>query len=424
MDYKKFIEIMKKEKWPEYVKLKNLDMSLSGDEYRSFCIQFEHFIEHIEQDGSPLKWLPLEFMTEEELAEVVYGFLNRSKENRLLFQGLDYSGYKYDYTDLMIQFSEKQEKFEKMVEDNPKLKEIQNLAIDSTIINVNQTLMEASKTGYKKAVETLFAYVDKIYVDLHNEIKYYDQRGCERINTSYFESYIQVGERICFGILYFFIIANDNIKDKMEALKKIEKNVNKACEIFYAPDVDLKAAYKRERYLRKKYEGINHNQADRIVASYIHYLTRRAFYEELKNIEELVRNEENLPQTEESTKVKSEQDNFKEYITDGRKINAYDKKLNYCIRLIDFAQKQGNLWGDISNDEVLKICFGAIYMSKVRYKKKQAATIVRQIVEGEKIDKLQILFLDVKLLYGTFCEKGLVEEYDIFLRIIRKKHFY
>lgn len=77
--------------------------SKSGDEYRSLRIQLDHFVDHIEEKDSPLQWLPLEDMSEDELAITANQFLDRCAGNRLLFQGLRYQGLKYNYSELLIE---------------------------------------------------------------------------------------------------------------------------------------------------------------------------------------------------------------------------------------------------------------------------------------------------------------------------------
>ena len=77
MDYQKIKDIVVKKRWA---------IKESGDKYRSLRIQLDHFVERIEKEDSPLKWLPLENMSEEELADIADRFLDCVSKNRLFFK--------------------------------------------------------------------------------------------------------------------------------------------------------------------------------------------------------------------------------------------------------------------------------------------------------------------------------------------------
>ena len=133
-----------------YKKVKDLVIEELGlkplageDEYRSTQKQLDNFIGHLEE-GSPLKWLPIEYMTEEELAGIALNFISRDlTKNRLLYMGLSHKGIKYDYSDLQVVDFENKKEQESIYEELPVLKDYEAFDIAARILDVNVELVGA-----------------------------------------------------------------------------------------------------------------------------------------------------------------------------------------------------------------------------------------------------------------------------------------
>jgi len=81
------------QEWPD-------DESKSGEEYRSLSKQIDNFLKFMDDKTTPLYWLPIDIMTENEIAQIICSYIKRNKENktnRLLLHNLNYEGIRYNY---------------------------------------------------------------------------------------------------------------------------------------------------------------------------------------------------------------------------------------------------------------------------------------------------------------------------------------
>lgn len=421
MDYDKFKNIVVDIRWSK-------SKPKSGDDYRSLRIQLDHFVERIVKADSPLKWLPLDDMSEEELAIIANKFLDQVSKNRLFFQGLNYHGIKYNYNELIIENPEREIELERILETFPELKNYKKLKIMDLIGEINIALLDASNKGYQKTAELFLNYIDTIKKEILQEKKLFFCIGLGFTNTGYIEQFISVCDRICFGTLYFFIIANKNVEDKIDALQKIEQKLHSAYETLLKCEAEAKNRCKEHRNVQYGAEIIMsqregeeiefHNNAEEIVLYYVQFLNRKAYYEELENIEELLKKEPFILKSQEcfaSNKV----DGLNEF-SEGRIIPSFDVKFEECKKIIEFARKRGNFWGSSSDAKSLKITLFEGYLSRVKYQRRTATAIIRNILAGEKPSIQELMFLDMKMLHGDFRENGMSTEYELFSRICEK----
>lgn len=411
MDYEKFKEYVVQNRWSG---------PKSGDEYRSLRIQLDHFVEHIKEEDSPLKWLPLDNMTEEELATIANRFLDRCIQNRLLYQGLSYRGMKYNYNELLIENPEREKELEMILETLPGLKKYQKLKIIELIEEINIVLVGASYEGYQKTANKLLRYIDSIKREIFDEKNLFLCLGLGFTNTDYIEQFISVCDRICFGTLYFFVIANNNIKDKMGALRKIENKLDSAYNTLLECEADAKIQYKKHRDFHQTYYGVPQNQAEDIALYYVQFLNRKAYYEELEKIEEILKTEPFMPKSEKHLELPDEGGDIDDYISEGRRIPSFDVKLEECKRIIDFSREKGNFWGASSDAKSVKISLLEGYVSKVTYQRRTATAIIRNILANQPPSVQEIMFLDMKMLHGAFRENDMNDEYEVFLEICKR----
>ena len=410
MDFDKFIEIVVDSRWKE---------SKSGDGYRSLRLQLDHFVEHIKEEDSPLQWLPLEAMNEDELAVIANKFLDRCAENRLLFQGLSHHGLKYNYNELLIENPRRDNELKMILETLPKLKNYNKLKITELIERINIDLVGASYEGYQVTANKLLRYIDAIRAEIFDEKNLFKCIGLGFTNTDYIEQYITVCDRIGFGTMYFFIIDNANISDKISALRKIEKKLDSAFASLTGRLNEARVQYKKSRDFQEEYHGVQQNKAEDIALYYVQFLNRRAYYYELDNIVDIIQTEPFMPSPI-YLAYSVDENNLIDFISEGQKIPAFELKLQESKQLIDFARKQENYWGAISDAPSVKTVLREGYVSKVRYQRKSAMAIIRNILAGEQPSMQELMFLDMKMLHGAFRENGMFEEYPLFMQICSK----
>ena len=73
----------------------------SGNEYRSLSKQIDNIIDRFKDEDLPLQWLPLDIMTEMEVAQFVSVVLDRNG-SRELFNNLKYKGLKRGLDDFVV----------------------------------------------------------------------------------------------------------------------------------------------------------------------------------------------------------------------------------------------------------------------------------------------------------------------------------
>lgn len=418
LNYSKIKENVIKKRWSE-------TKGKYGDDYRNLSKQIDNFIDHIKKADSPLHWLPLEIMTDEEIADIVNTYLDRSDANRLLLNNLDYQGMKYDYSDLIVEDPKREGEQRIILETTPQLKKYQKLNIRELITEINIVLVGAPYEGYMKTAVELLNYIDLIRAEILNEKNLFKSIGLGYVNTEYIEQYITVCERIVDGSLFFLLITNPNISDKIDALLKIEEKLNSAYDTI---EEELSVAKEKLIYSRKfekEYYKFNPNDATNISLFYVQFLERQSYYGEIENIRMLLKDEIHnrsdlygvaTPLLYEKVDDYSKSE-LKKYICEEVKVSDYDKKYNEILKIIDFSFSNGNMWTSSNNALDVKIAFREFFLSKQKYMRKTSTTMVREILAGITPEPQYLMFLDMKITRGYFREKNMLKEYEIYNRI-------
>lgn len=101
----------------------------------------------------------------------------------------------------------------------------------------------------------------------------------------------------------------------------------------------------------------------------------------------------------------------KEYYLLGSSDYDFKAKLNTVKEIVDKACCDGHDWNHFST----RVLFREIYVSKVKYQRKTASTILRNYIENnEKPTTAQWLFLEEKLNRGEFWNTGLLDCYTLY----------
>lgn len=419
MNYTNIKEIVINKRWPK-------GQGKYGDDYRNLSKQMDNFIAYIKNEESPLQWLPLDIMTDEEIADIADKYLDRSSKNRLLLNNLNYKGMRYDYRDLiLVDLEENKKELGMIFEESSKLKEYKKLKIKELIPEINLVLVGAQYEGYMKTARRLLEYTDLIQKEILDEKYLFKCMGLGYTNTNYIEQYISICERVCFGALYFLLIKNPNLPDKISEMSKIEEKLYEAYDTIEHEVRVAKKNLVRSREFYKEYYNREPNDAIYISQYYAQFLERQAYYNELNNINELLSREilqkpelyreAKLPLFENISDYKDKE--LQDYICEGTKYQSYKIWLEETKRIIDFAFNQGNMWGTSKNATTVKIVFREYFISKQPYMRKSSRTIVHNILNGKEVGVRELMFLDMKILRGYFREKNMMQEYFVFNRI-------
>lgn len=418
MNYDMIKENVIKKRWPE-------NNGRYGDDYRSLSKQIDNFIEHVKKADSPLHWLPLEIMTDEEIADIVNTYLDRSDANRLLLNNLNYRGMKYDYSDLIVEDSKREDEQRIIFEVTPQLKKHQKLNILEVIREIDLALAGAQYKGYMKTAKELLNWVDLIRSEILNEKYLFKCMGLGYMNTEYIEEYITVCEKIVDGVLFSLLISNPNISNKVDALLKIEEKLNNA---YGTIEEELSVA--KEKFIcSRKFEKENYkpelNDAVNISLFYVQFLERQSYYGEIENIIMLLSDEIHrcsdlygvaIPLLYEKVDDYSKTE-LKKYICEEVKVSDYDKKYNEILKIIDSVFNNKNIWVSSKNALDVKIMFREFFLSKQKYMRKTSTTMVRDILAGITPEPRHLMFLNMKITRGYFREKNMLQEYEIYNRI-------
>ncbi|MGN1317530.1 MAG: hypothetical protein ACI4VF_00840 [Lachnospirales bacterium] len=354
-------------------------------------------------------------MSDDEIVKLACSYLKRRQENRLLLINLNHKGEKYNYSDLIVKDLKGRKEYKNFIEINPELKECEKLKILDTAEDMYKIVCNAKNIGYKKTALELTKFNDKIYCEIMKEKALYNSIGLDYIYTNYIEQYIDIVDRIMVVSLFFLVIENPNVTNKLSVLLKIEELVKEDLNII-SNDVKLE---------RKRQLDDNKINMERASLYYVQFLYRQAFYYEFENIIDILQKEIDSSQelfgsSINSIKVDTEEYTKKElmeYITEGIYVPAYDKKYKEAERIISLPFESKNLWFSSKKEFNIKVVFRELYMCKKPYLHKNATTIARDILSDIEIDRRYITYLNMKFIRGYFRERNMLKEYKIFNRI-------
>lgn len=417
MDYRNIKELVINKRWGNDGRY--------GDEYRSLSKQVDNFIIHLKREDSPLQWLPLELMTDNEISDILIAYLDRSNDNRLLLNNLDFEGMKYDYSDFIVPDYDRQKEMEMVLDTLPELKGYKKLKIKVLLPEINIMLVGGVYNGYTNAAKELLRILDTVRIEIADEKSLFKCIGLSFTNTGYIEEYIRVCERIAIGSLFYFLVDNKNVTDKKEALLRFREKLEQAYLIIEKEMDVAKANLKRVREFHKEYHKAQPNDAADISIYYVQFLERKSYYDELDKIvksleREVKENAELFYDRRSDSNTEENEHTSQEYICEGIDVSDFDRKYCESKKIIDLSRDFGSVWASKENEFDVKVVFREFFMSKVKYNRRTAMSIVRNILSENIPTNQELMFLDKKLLRGYFREQGLMDEYPIFNRICSK----
>lgn len=410
MDYEKIKELVIKEKWTS-------TEGKYGDDYRSLSIQIDNFVKHLKNEDSPIQWLPLHLMTEYEIADFVCVYLERSAENRLILNNMMKQGIKYNYSDFIVRNPKLEKEMELIFEVTPELKSYNYLKIIEVIEEINIVLVGSQYEGYRSTANKLLHYIDLILAEINDESGLFKQIGLSMRNTDYIEQYIAVCERILYGSIFYFIIENSNITDKVDVLSRFYSFLEKAEETILEEVDKAKENYKRDREFHKQYYKADPREMDEISVYFVQFLERQSVYNEIDAIVDMLIEDMKKNGFENLDNNIVESSDKKAYFTGGKKIANFDTKYD---AICSFMTKNGHKWATPKEEEAVKVIFREICYYAPKYQRREALTVVNNIVAGETHTLKERMYFDELITRGYFRNRNMFEEYILYEKICKK----
>lgn len=395
----------------------------SGDQYRSLSKRIDNIIDRFKDEDLPLQWLPLDIMTEMEAAQFVSAVLNRNG-SRELFNNLKYKGLKRDLDDFVVSHIDEEEqkrlheKFPTL--GNTKVREVlpeirSRLRIDYLENNAN----------FKQCIADVSNYSDAIWSELERENGLANMIGLKVHNPDYLEAYADFVDGCISEILIFEILLNDKFDDKKQALDFIWKHINRITD-----DAIVGYANKRKRAIKqlRDEKKIFIDRIEQFSEFFASYLKRKSLYEEMDIMYKALQKEmKDRPElfvlTPNKTDDKSaySDEEIKEYVLLGDSGSSFKQKINETYQLLELAYESGNKWVSKHSMRDVRVVFRETFISKCSYKKRQAMRIARSILNHEESNTEEhLLFYDLKMMRGYFCEWGIAKWYGYYIKIVQK----
>jgi len=388
----------------------------SGDEYRSLVIQVDNIIRFLSAEDSPLKILPDSIMTEHEMMRVVLHIMEIKKTNREVLNNLKQPGIKRQLYDFIISDAEKRNskivrkgfarfgkiRIKDILED---VQTFQRMAWLEQRVNLKTSVTKISNVSNR--IQEALAYENGIAKSL----------GVRVHTPRYMEEYIDFVDGAVSEILIFSVFLNDSITDKRAFVDFIWIQINRITDeavIDYAKKEQ--DAIKKVRSTMHEYKGLE------VFTEYlVLYLIRQSLYEELDKIyDTLISEMEEHPELFDYDSSNGDVTDLKSRILLNSKCSDFKSKLYETYKILKLGCTLGNRWISPVSISDLRVIFRETYLSQCKYDKRKTMRIARQLLYGQEVSRAQKLFYDQKILRGLFCELGIKEWYQDYIRITRK----
>lgn len=387
-----------------------------GDEYRSFVIQIENVIRHIQDENSPFRLLPTDIMTEDEMISFICHVMSIKRNNRELLNNIKQPGLKRQLSDFIIDTTDIKSS-RRLQNEFPTLG---NIEIKEVVADVKILLRMdwiCKRDNLKNNIAKLTRMSEQIRFELERECGLAKMLGVGVHNPRYMEEYIDVVEAAISEIIVFGILLGSTIRDKRRILDFIWEQINRIT------DQAIQDYAKNEIEVIKKVRDkhIDYKDITDFTEYLALYMARQSLYDEIDKINDiLVLENDKNPSIFAYHQRVDDQHSLMDKILLGEKCPTYKQKMYETYKIIKKARSSGNDWVSQNSVVDLRVVFREVFISKSKHDKRQAMRIARAILSGEAITQSQILFLDAKIMRGYFCEWGILEWYSDYIRIMQK----
>lgn len=396
------------------------DESKSGDEYRSLSKQIDNFLDFMDDKTTPLYWMPIDVMTEDEIAQIICSFIKRNKENkinRLILNNLDYEGIRYNYFSFVAHTPSNVRTQEIIYEVTPKLRDAKQWEIKEVMHDISN--LWKSDTTYIRKISATDHWLHDIVACVLDEKRMYLVLGLGFTNPRYIEEFIDVVAYAAKLVIKNMIIFNDNAKDKTKCLSIINDYLSQEHPYINEYIDNSRISYKnlREKFPRKEND-------DMLSMYFAMYMQRKSLYDEISKISSIVGEDLphfTLPDLGEFMNVKVSECSTRDVkrILCADDINDISSKIYRTQQFIKQYMEDGNnLWDDM---RTVQIMFTAIYHSKASYHRKTIKTIVRNLLDATselELKNLFFIFLNMKIEQIHYLKLGLGDAFPLYTNII------
>ena len=408
-------ELVIKQEWSE-------DEPKSGEKYRSLSKQIDNFLKFMDDKTTPLYWLPIDIMTEGEIAQIICTYIKRNndnKDNRLLLKHLDYEGVKYNYFHFVADTPSKKQSQEIIYEITPQLRDAQPWKIKEVLHDIS-TLWKSDTTYIRKLSATEHWLHDIVRCVL-DEKRMYLVLGLGFTNPRYIEEFIDVVAYAAKLVVKNMIIFNNDATKKIKDLNIINGYLSEKRPYINEYVDNSRISY---RELREKFPCKDND--DMLSMYFALYMQRKSLYDEIKQISSIIENDLPnfcLPELGEWGDVKVSECSTQELkkLLYADNIDNISSKIDRTQTFIEKYMKDGE---NRRNDmQTVQIMFTAIYHSKASYRRKSVNTIVRNLLDDKlelPFKNLFLLFLNMKIEQIHFLKLGLGGAFPVYSSINNK----
>ncbi len=388
----------------------------NGDAYTNVYNQIKHITDHIQDNDSPLQWLPLDYMTEDEMAMFVSNIMDGTGSREIL-NNIKNKGYKADLHEFIVDTTDEWSV-------NMLRREFPTLGNENIreLIPQLRFAVRVDWFEHNRRAKELILRINSQSIEIKKALRWEERTalvlGVGIHNPDYLEAYIEFAEVAVSELLIFEIFLNNNIKDKRRLLDFLWLHLNKFT------DDDLNAwANKRFDVLKKLREehGMREDMINLISEYFFNYMKRKSLYEEEDKINQVLIEElhDKAEQFNYFDKITLYDIGLKQQVLLGEKSSSWKQKIYESYKIIKKARQQGNDWiGQLSVSD-LRVVYRETFLSKQDYDERQSMRIARAMLKKEKtITSKQWLFYNMKMRRGYFCEWGITEWYEDYVKIM------
>ncbi|MEO2680420.1 hypothetical protein [Clostridium butyricum] len=398
----------------KYYLLTYYDQFDTADEKKAQENRVKPLIKKLIDKTDIYKDLPFDLLSIEEQCKILNHILEKSPERQIV-ANMKKTDVDRDYYNFILH-DEKAEKFMQQISEGLSGFEPYNIAecmVDNrNLIRELEIPTEEVITELNRRNEILI----RLFVDEINKFKIL---GLEFECISYIRDYIDYVSDGLLQLLNYRVITNSSIDSSKILMNLIEELDSLTVKIV------IQLNMKREE--QKKLGGLT---AEKITRYFSLYRTHYSRYYQILDIYEVLKSEvdkqpalfssvEHKYRVEKILVSEEEVSKLKEKITEGLHTYDYDSKLEITRKFIEFMNIYGGRHCFSNGPQDLKVYYREIFMSEIKYRNKQAATIVKEYLDKvesssriEPFDKQsQYMFVREKISRGYMREKGLLDIY-------------
>ncbi|WP_346914303.1 hypothetical protein [Clostridium sp.] len=396
---------------------------LKGDERKAQENRVKPLIRKLTDKLSIYKDLPFDSLAIAEQINLLYYILEKSSERQLV-ANMGKTDVDRDYYNFILQDEDK-DWFTKEFLESIEGFETYNIVECKW---KNRNLIRYTNVPSIEVLKELTRINESIIRLLVEEISLFKMKGIGFEHMPYITDYI---DYVSDGLLQFLNYRVIWDKD-VDSLRVMSSLLNALNTLYGKIDFQLE---------RRKEHGFHKLDAEKLSRYFSFYRTADAYYQEVLGIYDTLKKEVDENPTlfspvEDKYKVRkefiSEEEvgNLQETITEGLHSYDYNTKLGITRRFIELMGSYGGRQCFPNCPQDLKTYYREIFMSEVKYRNKQAATIVKEYLDkiessGEIVPfdkKSQYMFVREKISRGYFREKGLLDVY--FLKVDIERALY